>query len=51
MKTLENIDVPAILIFVFVISLFGDLDYQIAQQDRDEDIEPVGCVFRVNYKP
>lgn len=51
MKTLENIAVPAILIFVFIVSLLGDLDYQLAQQDREANIEPVGCVFSVNCKP
>ena len=51
MKTLENIAVPAILIFVFVISLLGDLDYQLAQQDRNANIEPAGCVFSVNCRP
>lgn len=51
MKTLENVVTPAILIFVFIISLLGDLDYQLAQQDRDANIEPVGCVFSVNCKP
>ena len=51
MKTLENIAVPAILVFVFIISLLGDLDYQLAQQDRDENIEPAGCVFSVNCRP
>lgn len=51
MKILENIAVPAILVFVFIISLLGDLDYQLAQQDRDENIEPAGCVFSVNCKP
>ena len=51
MKILENIAVPAILVFVFIISLLGDLDYQLAQQDRGENIEPAGCVFSVNCRP
>lgn len=51
MKTFENIAVPAILVFVFIISLLGDLDYQLAQQDRDANIEPAGCVFSVNCRP
>ena len=51
MKTLENIAVPAILVFVFIISLLGDLDFQLAQQDRDANIEPAGCVFSVNCRP
>ena len=51
MKTLKNIAVPAILVFVFIISLLGDLDFQLAQQDRDANIEPAGCVFSVNCRP
>ena len=51
MKILENIAVPAILVFVFIISLLGDLDYQLAQQDRGENIEPAGCGLSVNCRP
>ena len=51
MKTLENIAVPAILVFVFIISLLGDLDFPLAQQDGHAHIEPAGCVFSVNCRP